>query len=109
MVNSRQKGARGEREWAAKCREEGYNCRRGQQFSGLEGEDVVGLPHLHCEVKRVERLCLDDAMAQSIRDSQGKIPIVAHRKNHAEWLVTMRASDWFTLFREFEAGRSEEE
>jgi len=108
-INSRQKGARGEREWAAKCREEGYDCRRGQQFSGLEGEDVVGLPHIHCEVKRVERLCLDDAMAQSIRDCQGKIPIVAHRKNHAEWLVTMRAKDWFKLYREFEAGRGEEE
>jgi len=40
-INSRQKGARGEREWAAKCREEGYDCRRGQQFSGLEGEDVM--------------------------------------------------------------------
>lgn len=110
MKNSRQKGARGEREFAALCRQEGYSCRRGQQYSGIEGQDVVGLPHIHVEVKRVERLNVYDAIAQAVRDAKdGKLPIVAHRKNHHPWLITMRAEDWFRLYREFEASMALEE
>jgi Holliday junction resolvase len=103
MVNSRDKGARGEREFSRVCRDEGYDgARRGQQFSGIEGSDVVGLPGIHIEVKRVESLNIGKAMAQSIRDAkQGEIPIVAHRKDREKWLITMRAEDWFCLFREF--------
>ena len=57
MTNSRQKGARGERELAAVLREHGFECRRGQQFCGANGDaDVVGLPGIHIECKRVESL-----------------------------------------------------
>ena len=105
MVNSRDKGKRGEREFASFCREQGYDCRRGQQFSGIEGEDVVGLPGIHIEVKRTEKFSLYDALSQSKRDSQGNIPIVAHRRNDCRWVVVMDADDWFKLFREWEAGR----
>jgi len=103
-MNSKRKGKRGELEFARFCREQGYNVRRGQQYSGIEGEDVVGLPGIHVEVKRVERLNIYDAIAQSKRDAQGKIPIVAHRRNNCEWLITMRAEDWFKLYREWESG-----
>ena len=80
-MNSREKGKRGEREFAAYCREQGYQVRRGQQYNGIEGEDCVGLPGVHIEVKRVERLNIEQAMLQSKTDANGKIPIVAHRKN----------------------------
>ena len=100
-INSREKGKAGEREFAALCREHGFeNARRGQQFNGLEGKDVVGLEGIHIEVKRVERLNIDEAMKQSIRDSkEGEIPIVAHRRNREEWKVTMRAEDWFEMYK----------
>jgi Holliday junction resolvase len=104
-MNSKRKGAAGEREFAKVCREHGYEARRGQQYNGIEGEDVVGLPGVHIEVKRVERLNIEEAMSQSKADAQGKIPIVAHRKNNCEWLITMRAEDWFKLYREWEAGQ----
>ena len=104
MVNSKRKGNRGEREFAALCRHEGYDVRRGQQYNGIEGEDVVGLPKIHVEVKRVERLNIYDAMSQSIRDSKGDLPIVAHRRNNYEWLVTTRFCDWIKIYREWEAG-----
>ena len=55
---SREKGKRGEREFASLCREYGYAARRGQQYCGVEGDDVIGLPGIHAEVKRVERLDL---------------------------------------------------
>lgn len=70
-MNSRNKGATGERELAKVLRGYGYNCRRGQQYCGANGDaDVVGLPGLHIECKRVERLNLDDAMAQAKADAR---------------------------------------
>lgn len=102
MVNSKAKGARGEREWASFCREQGFTeCRRGQQYSGIEGEDVVNLPFIHQEVKRTERLNIYDTIDQAVRDAkENKLPIVAHRKNKEDWLVIMRAEDWFKLYKE---------
>ena len=100
-INSREKGKAGEREFAALCRKHGFkNARRGQQYNGLDGQDVVGLDGIHIEVKRVERLNIEQALQQAERDKkEGEIPIVAHRRNREEWKVTMRAEDWFKLYR----------
>jgi Holliday junction resolvase len=107
MVNSRNKGAQGEREFALLCRDNGYNCRRGQQYSGIDGQDVIGLPGLHIEVKRVEKLNIEDAMTQSRRDAkEGEIPIVAFRRNNEKWKICMDAEQWFEIYREWEAGRN---
>lgn len=100
-INSKNKGRVGEREFAKFLRAHGFSeARRGQQYSGIEGEDVVGIPNIHIECKRVERLNIHDAMNQSIRDADDQIPIVAHRKNRTPWLVTMRAEDFLELVRE---------
>jgi Holliday junction resolvase len=105
MVNSIEKGKQGEREFARLCRDNGYDCRRGQQYNGIDGQDVVGLSGIHVECKRVERLNIYDAMSQAMRDRKtSEIPIVAHRKNNHKWLVTMKAEDWFRLYKEYEAG-----
>lgn len=103
-MNSRNKGASGERELAGILREYGYSARRGQQFSGANGDaDVVGMDGYHIECKRVEKLNIDTAMEQSIRDArENEIPIVCHRKNRKEWLVTMRLKD----FMEVEHGKN---
>lgn len=104
-MNSRNKGKVGEREFAALLREHGFDARRGQQFSGgAESPDVVSelLNWLHFEIKRVEKLNLIDACAQAEGDSQGKSWVVAHRRNHAPWLVTLRAEFFFALLREFQ-------
>ena len=101
-MNSRQKGARGERELSSKLKEYGYDCRRGQQYCGADGSaDVIGLDGIHIECKRVERLNLEDAMAQSKRDARvGEIPTVMHRKNNCEWLVTLTLEDFIKLYGE---------
>lgn len=98
-MNSRQKGVRGERELAEKLREYGYEARRGQQFSGANGDaDVVGLPGYHIECKRVERLNIEEAMAQSVRDArEGEVPIVCHRRDRKEWMVTIRLKDFMEV------------
>ena len=101
-INSKKKGAKGERELASKLRDYGYNCRRGQQYNGLEGEDVVGLDYIHCEVKRVQALNLDEAMEQAKRDSKdNQMPAVFHRKNNKKWKVTMELNDWIKLYNEY--------
>ena len=59
---------------------------------------MIGLPGVHIECKRVEKLNIHDAMNQSVRDAaEGQMPIVAHRKNRTKWLVTLRAEDVLKL------------
>ena len=103
-INSRQKGAAGERQWASYCREQGFDARRGQQFKGTaDSPDVVSesMKAFHAEVKRVERLDLQGAMDKAIMEAGDKIPYVAHRRNNHDWLVTMKAEDFFRLVREY--------
>ena len=108
-MNSRQKGKVGEREFAALLREHGFDARRGQQFAGgADSPDVVSdaLAWLHFEIKRVQNLNLIDACVQAEGDCGGKPWVVAHRRNHAPWLITMRAEFFFELIREFEPQKS---
>lgn len=102
-INSKQKGAKGEREFSNLCKEQGFDTRRSQQYCGANGDaDVIGLPNIHIEVKRVERLNIENAIEQAISDKKDNdIPIVAHRKNRKPWLVTMTVEDWFKLYKAY--------
>jgi Holliday junction resolvase len=89
-VNSRQKGARGEREWRDRLIAHGHEARRGQQFSGgPDSPDVISSLPFHFEVKRVEKLNIHNAMKQSETDCGDNMPVVAHRKDRGNWMVTM--------------------
>lgn len=103
-MNGRAKGKKGELELAHILRDYGYDTRRGQQYCGANGEaDVVGLPGVHVECKRVERLNLEDAVAQAQRDARpGEMPVVMHRRNRGQWLVTMPLADWVELYKRSE-------
>lgn len=109
MTNSRQKGARGERELANVLKEYGYDTRRGQQYSGANGDaDVVGLPHIHIECKRVEKLNIDKAMQQSMEDSrENEVPVVMHRKDRQRWLVTMTMDEWMRFYERWNSFNAE--
>lgn len=106
-MKSIDKGKRGERELAKFLRDHGYEARRGQQYSGANGDaDVEGLEGIHIECKRVETLNIYKAMEQSINDAyadsikQGKTltPTVFHRKNGKKWLVTLTAEDFLKIY-----------
>lgn len=100
--SSRDKGKAGERELAKALRAAGYETRRGQQYSGSEtSADVVGLPGIHIECKRVERLNIYSAVEQAVRDAgdSGNAPAVFHRTNRHPWLVTMPLEEWLRLYR----------
>jgi Holliday junction resolvase len=103
MINSRQKGKRGERLWRDELRAQGFTARRGQQYAGgTESPDVVceELANLHQEVKFVANLNLDKACEQAIKDCGAKKWIVAHKKNNKPWRVTMSSELFFLLLRE---------
>lgn len=105
-VNSKQKGARFERHLASKFREYGYDCRRGQQYCGVNGDaDVVGLPGVHIEAKHQEKMSLYNWIAQAKADArEGEMPVVFHKKNNADILVTLSFDDFMMIYREYEAG-----
>ena len=102
-MNSRQKGKRGELEFVKFLKDHGCVARRTAQYCGNTGEaaDVVSDLPFHVEVKRVERLNINEAMKQAVRDCSNfdKIPVVAHRKSREEWLITMKATDFIDLVR----------
>lgn len=98
-INSRAKGARGERELAEFLRGFGIEARRGQQFKGgVDSPDVVcdGLPGFHLECKRVEAGNLYNWLAQSERDAGAKVPLVVHKRNKKDWVVILRLDDFLT-------------
>jgi Holliday junction resolvase len=100
-INSRQKGAAAEREFAKVLAERKLCARRGQQFSGgTDSPDVVctSLTDIHFEVKRVEAGNLYIWLAQAIRDAgDKKVPIVAHRRNQQDWVAVLPMSDLLDL------------
>lgn len=105
-INSRQKGARGERMFAQLLRCYGYEAERGcQHAGGKDSPDVkCSMPGVHWEVKFVEKLNLHDAMEQSKRDAgEDKMPLVAHKRSRTEWLVTMPFTDWIKLYKAYES------
>lgn len=110
-MNSRNKGKRGELECARLFREYGYEARRGQQYSGANGDpDVTGVEYIHIECKRREKLSVYDALLQSRRDSrEGEIPVVIWRKNDAPWIVVMEFDEWIKFYQAYEINRKETE
>lgn len=106
MINSKAKGAKGERELSRLLKEYGYDTRRGQQYCGANGDaDVIGLPGIYIECKRKEKLNIFEAIEQAVNDSGAKdmpfdylLPTVFHRKNKCKWLVTMRFDDFSEMY-----------
>ena len=101
-INSRAKGAVGEREWAKFLSDAGFPARRGQQFNGLEGKDVVcDSLQIHWEVKRTERFQLYKALDQATKDAAlTEMPVVAHRMSRKRWVVVLDANDFMELCRD---------
>jgi hypothetical protein len=109
-INSRAKGKSGELEAAHEINAvlPRAHARRSQQFCGTaEGADLVapGLPNLWLESKRVERLNVDAVMAKSLTQCGSLHPVILHRKNHGEWLVTVRLCDLVAVAQQVQEAR----
>ena len=106
-MNSRQKGARGERELASYLREQGWvKARRSQQYAGNpeggSGDVVCGNFPFHVEAKRCQALKPEEWLRQAKSDTpDGKVPSVWFRRNGSKnWMVIMNADDVCQLARE---------
>lgn len=98
---SQRKGAAGERELAAVLQAHGHDVIRGGSLSFGDVPDLMGLPGIHIEVKRTERLNLRAAMEQAVRDADffgDGSPAVFHRANWQLWMVTMLLADWIRMY-----------
>lgn len=95
--NSRQKGKRGELDAAESLRRLFcWTARRTQQFKGTSDSsdvEVAETPEAFWEVKREERLNVFKALGTAVAEAGGKLPVLMHRKNKTEWLVTVRLAD----------------
>lgn len=100
--SSQRKGRAAELELSRILQSHGYDVEPGRAQSYGEVPDLIGLPGVHIEVKRVERLNVPEAMAQAIRDSEkfnDGTPTLFHRRSRSPWLVTMLMGDWLALYK----------
>lgn len=98
---SQRKGRVGELELARLLQGYGYDVQPGRVQSYGATPDLVGLPGVHIECKRNERLNVQEAMAQAVRDAdrfRDGMPTVFHRRNRSGWLVTMQIHDWMEMY-----------
>ena len=102
-INSKRKGAVGEREVAHILQEHGYDARRTAQYCGNTGDaaDVIGLDGFHIEVKRCETTKIWDWIHQAERDHKAEeIPLVVFRKSHEEWQVSLSLKSFLELLKQ---------
>lgn len=97
-MNSRQKGARGERQArdAVKLHWGASDCIRAAQANGAYSGDLLGAPEgLHVEVKFYQRIAALKFLRQAESDAQeGEVPVVLMRENgDKEWTVMVRLKD----------------
>lgn len=99
-MNSKRKGNKGELEILHLFQERGIEAiRNDQMYIGGKGNpDIEARIHdraFHVEVKRVEKLNVNEAMNQAVNDADDQhTPIVIHRRNRGVWLVTMKLDDF---------------
>lgn len=99
VCNSRRKGSAGELEAAHAINAvlPHAKARRAQQFAGHHtAADLVceGLPGIMVEVKRKQSLNLHKTMDKSLEDCvEDQTPVIIHRKDNCEWLLTVRLED----------------
>lgn len=106
-INSKDKGKRFELQVAHLFKDKGYSdARRTAQYCGNTGlaGDVEGVPYLHIECKHQERMQLYEWIEQAKRDSSfnGKLPVVIHKRNNCEVLVTTTFENFIKLYKEYE-------
>ena len=99
--NSRDKGARGEREfindhlrpyWPAACR-------NIDQF-GDDKRDCLNVAGCHFQIKRTERFEVWKAIDQAETEAkQYDLPIVAFRRNRSKWYCVIEADELVALLR----------
>ena len=110
--NSRRKGSAGEREAAHALNAvlPHAKARRAQQYAGHEtAADLVceGLDGVMIEVKRRQSMNIHKVMAESLAHcTDAMLPVILHRKDNEEWLLTIRLEDLPKALEKFSEGHT---
>ena len=102
-MNSKEKGKRGERELASILYHwGGWMARRTGFMQSQKGHEAadVDCPELpiHWEAKRCQVIKMIDWLAQARGDAkEDQMPVVAFRKNHMPWHVTLSLEHFIQL------------
>lgn len=108
-MRSDRKGKRGEREVRDVFRSGGFDCERTPNSGGLRWKgDLRGIPRVHVEVKRAERLAVPAWLRQTYADCpEGHLPVLAFRCNRraagdplGTWHAVVPLDDFVRLLRE---------
>lgn len=96
MVNSREKGKRGEREAVRLLRDTGFpDAERSVQYRGRAGTaaDVIGAGPWHVEVKNTAKAALPAWLEQVDRDRGDRPFLILWKQPGKRWLVIADAAD----------------
>lgn len=102
--SSQSKGRTAERELASLLRDKyGFEeVKAAEPLNYGTVPDLVGLPGVHIECKRCEKLKITEWMQQAERDAAhfgDGVPVVFHRRNRQPWLVTLHLDDFMKIYR----------
>lgn len=99
--SSQRKGRKGELELVGFLRERGMtDARPGAALNYGTEPDIVGIPGVHVEVKRCEKLRIPQWYAQSKRDAEKMsdgVPVVAFRQSRQSWMIVLSLADFLDL------------
>lgn len=98
------KGRRGEIELARYLQAHGMqDARPGDPLNYGTQPDITGVPGLHIECKRHERLEIakwyEQAQQDAARMQDGK-PAVIYRQNRRDWMIVLSLSDYLQIMGE---------
>ena len=99
---SQRKGRAAELELCRLLNERGIPATPGDPLSFGTQPDVSGVPGVHVEVKRHERIEIMTWMRQSEQDAErfrDGAPAVFFRRSREPWLVCMRLEDWLKIYK----------
>lgn len=101
MTNSRDKGARGERELVGILRSSGWpdaSRNTDGRFQAGRGDVDNGPAGVHIECKRSERAAIWEWLAQAERDAgDTKIAVVAFRRSRGKWYAVLALDELLAL------------
>ncbi len=100
--SSQTKGRRAEQEVSRLLQAQGFEVRPGAPLSFGRKPDIIGLPGVHIEIKRHERLEISTWMKQAAEDAErfgDGLPAVIFRCNRTPWRVVMELEDWLKLYK----------
>ena len=96
-LNSRAKGATGERALCDEFERLGMLAERTVQYCGRSGDAAdVRLfgTDLHIECKRTERITMREWVEQATRDAHARDWVIATKQNHRPWMIILSLEQW---------------